>query len=283
MSVDSRRPRHPVRILHVSDLHFGKPANRDLIAAIEQHIRDDGYDVVAVSGDLTQRARAWEYRDARGFLDRAEQVSRTIVVPGNHDVKWWRSPLHVIGQSAIHTAWRAHIGREMEPVLRLPGVVMAGLNTSQGVSLRTLTRRPRDISIIGDLRRSQIESAHQAFLDAGPGDARIIVMHHNPVKGQLSQRYGLKHTSRILAAFASIGVDAVLCGHDHQVAINFVEHTKRGIVVSTAGTVSRRSRGGLPSSVNVITVSPDAIGVQTLVWSAAEGILQPGPEHSWPR
>ena len=71
-------------------------------------------------------------------------------------------------------------------------------------------------------------------------------MHHNLVAGQLSQRYGLKRTDRLLDAFRDMGVAAVLCGHDHQEAVNYVGQTRQGIVVSTAGTVSSRSRGGRP-------------------------------------
>ena len=74
----------------------------------------------------------------------------------------------------------------------------------------------------------------------------------------------------MLGAFAEMGVDLVLCGHDHQEAIHYIEHTKKGTVISTAGTVSNRSRGGRPSSVNVISITPETIEVSTLVWSAAD-------------
>lgn len=272
-----------VRILHVSDLHFGRPCDPALIEAIEEHIAKDRYDVVAVSGDVTQRSRAGEFQRARAFLRDAAKVSAVIVVPGNHDVAWWLSPLHVRGDDAIYGPWRRFLGEELEPVLRVPGATLVGLNTAQGVSRRTLTWNLRDISIIGDLRRLQVERAHVEFTASPPGDARVIVMHHNPVKGELSQRHGLKHTRRILGAFAQIGVDVVLCGHDHQEAIHFVEHTKRGTVISTAGTVSNRSRGGRPSSVNVVTIRKDAIDVRTLVWSSADHALADGPSRSFPR
>lgn len=272
-----------VRIFHVSDLHFGKPADTTLIEAIESHIREDRYDVVAVSGDLTQRARAGEFQRAKVFLRDAERVSAVICVPGNHDVKWWRSPMHLAGEDPIYSAWREHIGPDMEPVLRVPGVTLVGLNTAQGVHRRTLTWRMRDISIIGDLRRIQVERAHHEFIGSPAGDARVIVMHHNPVKGELSQRHGLKHTRRILGRFAQIGVDAILCGHDHQEAIHFVEHTRRGTVVSTAGTVSNRSRGGRPSSANVVTITPADITVHTLTWSVSRRELMEGASRTFPR
>ena len=272
-----------VRIFHVSDLHFGQPCDPDLIEAIESHVQDGKYEVVAVSGDLSQRARAGEFQRAKAFLRDAARVSAVITVPGNHDVTWWRSPLHVRGEDAIYAKYRHYIDDDLEPVLRVPGVTLVGLNTAQGVSHRTLTWNMRDISIIGDLRRRQIERAHAEFTSSPPGDARVIVMHHNPVKGELSQRHGLKNTRRILGAFARIGVDAVLCGHDHQEAIHFVEHTKRGTVISTAGTVSNRSRGGRPSSVNVLTISPVSIEVRTLVWVARSREFTEGPVKEFSR
>ena len=113
----------------------------------------------------------------------------------------------------------------------------------------------RDISIIGHLTRGQIERARAEFEKSRAGDARVIVMHHNPVKGELSQRHGFKNTQRILGAFAEMGVDLVLCGHDHQEAVHYIEHTKRGTIISTSGTISNRSRGGRPSSVNSIRIT----------------------------
>src|SRR5688500_6124315 len=141
----------------------------------------------------------------------------------------------------------------------------------------------RDISIIGDVRRSQIEQARSACGVSPDGDGRVIVMHHNPVRGELSQRHGLKNTKRILGAFAELGVDLVLCGHDHQEAIHYVEHTRKGTVISTAGTVSNRSRGGRPSSANVILIAPKKIEITTLVWSEERKTFTPGPTQCFAR
>ncbi len=272
-----------VRLFHVSDLHFGRPAVPAQIDAIEAHIQRTKYDVVAISGDVSQRSRAGEFQRAHAFIRDARKVSRVICVPGNHDVAWWRSPLHLRGADTIYQPYRQHLNDELEPVLRVPGATLVGLNTAQGVHVRTLTWNLRDLSIIGDLRRAQIERAAFAFTQAPQGDARIVVMHHNPVKGDLSQRHGLKHTKQILGAFAAIGVDLVLCGHDHQEAIHFVEHTRKGTIISTAGTVSNRSRGGRPSSVNVITIATDDIRIVTHVWSSVDGDFIPGPSSCFAR
>jgi 3',5'-cyclic AMP phosphodiesterase CpdA len=269
------------RVLHVSDLHFGKPAVPEQIEAIEAVIQEQKFDVVAISGDLSQRARSGEFQRARAFIRHAEQVSRTIVVPGNHDVKWWRAPLEIGNHKRLYANYRKYIDEELEPVLRIPGATFVGLLTAHGVSRHTLTWNLRDIGVIGALHKGQIERAAQEFEKSPPDDWRIIVMHHNPVKGELSQRHGLRNTPRVLGAFADLGVHAVLCGHDHQEAVHYIEHTKRGTVISTAGTVSNRSRGGRPSSINVLELQARKIHVATHIWSSDAGAFVAGPAQSF--
>ena len=270
-------------IFHVSDLHFGRPAVPAQIDAIEHLIRNDQFDVVAISGDLSQRSRAGEFQRAQVFIRDAEKVSKVIVVPGNHDVKWWRAPLGVGAKSQMYANYMKFISKDLEPVLNVPGATFVGLNTSQGVTPRTLTWNVRDISIIGDLRPEQFEKAEKAFEKGKPGDARVVVMHHNPVKGELSQRHGLKRTPKILGRFAAMGVDLILCGHDHQESVHYIEHTRRGTVISTAGTVSNRSRGGRPSSVNEIKIGRTTIDVTTRIWSDDKRTFLHGPHRCFER
>lgn len=270
-------------LFHCSDLHFGHPAVPEQYEAIEELIQTRRYDVVAISGDLSQRSRSGEFQRAREFIKKAERVSPVICVPGNHDVAWWYAPLGFGDTAKMFANYRKYINRDLEPVLRVAGATLVGLNTSQGVLRQTLTWNMRDISIIGHLSRGQIEMARAEFERSRSDDARIIVMHHNPVKGELSQRHGLKNTQRILGAFAEMGVDVVLCGHDHQEAIHYIEHTKRGTVISTAGTISNRSRGGRPSSVNNIRITATEIEVSTLVWSDERRDFIAGPAKCFSR
>jgi len=270
-------------LFHCSDLHFGHPAVPEQYEAIEALIQDRKYDVVAISGDVSQRARAGEFQRAREFIRQAEKVAVTIVVPGNHDVAWWLAPLGFGDAKRMFAKYRTYISPDLEPVLRIAGATFVGLNTSQGVSRHTLTWNMRDISIIGHLTRGQIERARAEFEKSRAGDARVIVMQHNPVKGELSQRHGLKNTQRILGAFAEMDVDLVLCGHDHQEAVHYIEHTKRGTIISTSGTISNRSRGGRPSSVNSIRITDADIEVSTMLWSAEQRDFVAGPVKCFAR
>ena len=270
-------------VFHASDLHFGHPAVPEQYEAIEALIQDRKYDVVAISGDLSQRARAGEFQRARVFIQRAELVSKVIVVPGNHDVAWWRAPFGVGDEQKLLANYKTFISRDIEPVLRVPGATFVGVNTAHGVARWTLTWNLRQLSVIGTVRRYQLERLRAEFGRSPAGDARVVVMHHNPVKGELSQRHGLMDTKRVLGAFADMEVDLVLCGHDHQEAIHYIEHTRKGTVISTAGTVSNRARGGRPSSVNSIRITPENIEVATLVWSSESRNFAPGPTKCFAR
>ena len=270
-------------VFHVSDLHFGWPAVPEQIEAIERIIETSKFDVVAISGDLSQRARSGEFQRAAVFIRDAQKVSKVITIPGNHDVKWWRAPLGFGNKAKVYENYRRFIDKNLEPVLHVPGATFVGLNTSHGVTRRTLTWNLRDISIIGDIHKHQLDQAKVLFNKSPPRDARVIVMHHNPVRGELSQRHGLKNTQKILGAFAEMGVDVVCCGHDHQESVHYIEHTRKGTVISTAGTISNRSRGGRPSSVNVISIAPDTIEVTTHVWSKEAGTFVKGPHKCFKR
>jgi 3',5'-cyclic AMP phosphodiesterase CpdA len=272
-----------ITVFHVSDLHFGWPAVPEQIDAIEQIIQEKKFDVVAISGDVSQRARAGEFQRAAAFVRDARKVSEVIIVPGNHDVAWWKAPLGFRHKPKVYANYRKFIDRNLEPVLHVPGATFVGINTAHGVTMRTLTWNLRDISIIGDIHKKQLDVASDIFAKAPAGDARVIVMHHNPVRGELSQRHGLKNTHKILGAFAEMGVDLVCCGHDHQESVHFIEHTRKGTVISTAGTVSNRSRGGRPSSVNVIGIGPETIDVTTHVWSGDAHTFVDGPHKCFKR
>ena len=273
----------PIEVFHCSDVHFGHPAVPEQYETIEALIQERKFDVVVLSGDLTQRSKSGEFQRARAFIRHAEQVSRVVVVPGNHDVAWWRAPLGIGDDRKLLRKYRNYISEDIEPVLRVPGATFVGLNTCHGIIPHTLSWRLRDLSIIGYLRDEQLARAAAEFGKTPPTDARIIVMHHNPVKGELSQRHGLRNTTRILGAFAELGVDLVCCGHDHQEAVHYIEHTRKGTIISTAGTISNRQRGGRPSSVNTIRISRTEVDVHTLIWSAEQRNFVAGPQRCFNR
>lgn len=261
-----------VRILHTSDLHFGWPAALERIAALDALIARERYDVVAVSGDLAQRARAGELQRARVFLDLAARTSAVITVPGNHDIAWWFAPLGVGARAKLYANYARYISPTLEPVLRVPGVTCVGVNTAHGVTWGALTWNPRDVSIMGNVEPAQLERVAHEFAAAPATDAKVVVMHHNPTRGALSGRYGITRPNATMAAFNRMGVNLVLCGHDHQEAV----HDVGGTVVVTAGTLSQRSRGGRPPSLDVCTIGERSIDVVQMIWEGQDFVAGPG-------
>jgi 3',5'-cyclic AMP phosphodiesterase CpdA len=276
-----------LRILQVADLHFAAPARPDLIAALERLLARERYDVVAFCGDFAQRSRIGEFLSGAALVRHAAQFSATICVPGNHDIAWWRSPMHLLGAARISEKYRTWMHPELEPVLRLPGAAFVGLNTSHGIAPYTLTTRPRDLSVVGAVTDAQLARCAAQLQQTPAGDLRAVVMHHNPVRGHLSQRFGIPNHRKVLEAFAAAGCELVLAAHDHQERVEAVtvraNDGERQLVVSVCGTVSSRSRGGRPCSVTVIAIRPGDIALQIHVANSSGSAFEPGERFTFAR
>ena len=278
-----------VKILHTSDLHFGRPAVSAQLDNLRGCIADLAPDAVAVSGDLTQRCTNSEFIQARAYLDSIRQTAPVVVIPGNHDIRWMGAVARnfgVFGKTAHefkYSRYHKYISPELNPSLKVPGAVIAGCNTAHGISRGSLTRRFRDLGVIGHVNKRDLRKVEEAFTKASPDAARIVMIHHNPIRGELSGRHGLANTKQALGAFAALGAELVLCGHDHQEAVHAVEEeSASGLVVSTAGTISNRLRAGRPSSFNLVEIDERELRVTTYAWQNPDSFA-PSRERSFPR
>lgn len=271
------------RILHVSDLHFGHPSVPAQIEALEAIIAREPFDVIVISGDLTQRQRLHEYSRARQFLIFAKNRAPVLTVPGNHDIAWWLAPLGVGSRRAMYHRYRRYVSTELEPEMRLPGLTIVGLNSAQGLQAFTVTARLRDLSVVGVVLPEQWERAQEAFARAPAGDLKVLVIHHNLLRGRLSNRWGLVNRARGIDQAAATGADLVLCGHDHEERVEAVSAAGRRFVVSNANTLSRRVRGGLPSAINVIDADASQVCVGLWSWDAAVSTFTAGRRDCFAR
>ena len=78
-----------LRLIHISDLHFGAQS-AGALDALREALRALNPSLLVTTGDLTQRGRPEQLRAAREFLD-SVQVP-WLATPGNHDlpVMPWR-------------------------------------------------------------------------------------------------------------------------------------------------------------------------------------------------
>ncbi len=262
-----------VQILHVADLHFGASADIRQIEALEHMLPELGPDAIVIAGDVTQRGRHGELQRARAFANLAARMAPVHVMPGNHDVQWWRRPFIPIARDAIYAKYRRYFGDDLAPAMTVGGAggggaLIAGVLTSHGVAWGSLTWNPRDIAVKGHLPRKEIERAQALFAAAPTELARVLVVHHNVLRGEISHRMGLARWRTAQRRIAGSGAEVVLCGHDHQEGAELLDGR---VVVATAGTLSNRSRGGRPSSFNLVTIDSASTQVTFFRWESERG------------
>lgn len=228
--------------------------------------RSGHWNAIVISGDFSQRARVHEFEMARELLAEFRVIAPVITVPGNHDSAWWRAPFGFGDFARVHERYRQYICAETEPTLQVPGVTMVGLNSAWGTNPESLTWYPRDWRVKGGLTDAQLQDAHTRLAAAPAGDLRILVVHHNVVRGRLSNRWGLKEPQRVLDAITRMPVDVVCTGHDHEERVELIGGR---VLVSGANTLSRRMRGRRASALNVIEATGTQVTVQA--WCYAEG------------
>ena len=254
-----------ITVAHLSDLHFGGYADLDQIEALEQFIPTLGAAATVVSGDLTQRARHGEFQAAHAFLQRLRAHHPVLVVPGNHDIEWWKSPLGLLGRSAKYAKYSRYFP-QLTPVLEIPGAILAGALSSYGVALGSLTWNLRDVAVKGHLPASETARVAGIFAAAPAGTVRILTFHHNVLRGGLSRRMGLANWRSAYRRLLTTGADVILCGHDHHEGAGQIEGS---LAVSTSGTHSHRTRGGRPSVFNLVKIDAQAVHIRHYRWEHA--------------
>jgi len=220
---------------HISDLHFDRIDARAADALIERLNADPAH-LVAVSGDLTMRARRREFRAARDFLARLR--APWIAVPGNHDITAyypWERFLDPFGR------WEAMVAPDTEPVFQDEEIQVVGLNTVSRGGLHLSWEN-------GKVPRAGLLRALRRLRRLPEGPFRIVVAHHpflappedpgTPV---------VRRGERALRDLACGGVRLVLSGHLH---VGYAgthdiraEEGDRLTVLQAGSAISTRLRG----------------------------------------
>lgn len=242
-------------IAHISDLHFGREDPK-VVSALETELREDAPDLVAVSGDLTQRARRREFEAARDFLQALG--APVLAVPGNHDI-----PLFDLARRILQPLdrYRRYIHVDDNPFYIDEEMAVLGLNTA----------RPSELGGDGRISGPQIGIVRERFEPLPPALAKVLVAHHPflPAPKGPAQALVGRGLQGLQAAEAA-GVDLVLAGHLHRGFTGDVRthHVtiKRSILVFQAGTaVSTRLRGEA-NSYNLISIDPPRLSCTVHAW-----------------
>lgn len=235
-----------VTIFHLSDIHFGfaDPAALDWAAA---SIAREQPGAVAITGDLTMRARHREFDAAREWI-LGLQAPVTVEV-GNHDMPYFNLWERFTNPYRRFRGMVSVVEREID----LPGLAIVPLKTTA----RAQWRFPWSNGwITGRALRRTLDA-----IDALPSGTRVLVTAHHPLeerdpRGKLLTRGG----DNAMAQLAARKVMAVLTGHIHD-PFDMVRETVNGpLRMIGAGTLSRRIRS-TPPSFNELVIEGNEIRV----------------------
>lgn len=241
-------------LVHLSDIHFGR-VSPDVLAPLQRMIVELKPHLVAVSGDLTQRARSYQFQEARQFLDGLPEPQ--IVVPGNHDV-----PLHNLFSRFVSPLdkYRRYITSDLQPFYKDDEIAVQGINTARSLTIKG-----------GRVNHEQIKLAQERFCDLDDEITKIIVTHHPFDLPEGHDEDDLVGRSRMaMEALASCGADLFLSGHLH--FSHVVDTAKRynvkghSALVVQAGTATSSRLRGESNSFNVIRIAHPEISVARMEW-----------------
>lgn len=220
-------------LFHLSDIHFGLEDNRAL-DWVRQEIAERRPQAVAITGDLTMRARHGEYAAACRWIQSLD-VPVTVEI-GNHDMPYFNLIERFVAPYRRFHAIKDLIEREID----LPGIAIVPLKTA-------VRAQPRLNWSKGWVSRSALSKC-LAAIDALPVGVKALVALHHPLREVGTKGTALTaHGTRALCELAKRPVLAVLSGHVHD-PFDLIEDTENGPVrMIGAGTLSQRLRSTPPS------------------------------------
>jgi 3',5'-cyclic AMP phosphodiesterase CpdA len=246
-------------IVHLSDIHFGR-VHLNLVEPLIRSVNQINPDLVAVSGDLTQRARTYQFKEARAFLDTLPQPQ--IVVPGNHDV-----PLHNLFTRFFQplVRYRRYISEDLQPFYADGEIAVVGMNTARSFTFKG-----------GRVNQSQVESVREKLCTLAEEITKAVVTHHPfDLPDGYHERDLVGRARMAMEVLADCGADLFLAGHLH---VSHTGHTAKrynikghsALVVSAGTAASSRGRGEA-NSFNVLRVEHPQIVVERMHWQPDAG------------
>ena len=234
----------PVRLFHVSDIHFGRE-DKAAVRWFGERVDAERPAAVVMTGDLTMRARSAEWAAAAEWLKTLPVP--VSIEPGNHDLPYFNPLRRIFSPYARYR----QVERAIEQPLDVPGVWLVPLKTTARWQWRVNWSW-------GVVSEGSLERALDRLAACPPDHVAIVACHHPLIDAVAQKGHSRTHGGPdALAALGRAGAKAVLSGHVHD---PFDVPSPQGPRLIGAGTLSERTRES-PPSFNELIVADGAIEV----------------------
>lgn len=207
-----------MRILHISDLHFGKH-NQPLAESLLRRIEGLKVDAIVCTGDIADGPDSKLWNSAKQFLRQAQEKCTgkaspsLIVLPGNHDYQWLGSASSFLADS-YDREWQ---GYNTEGFYKLGkvNVWVFGFNSGEKGELGG-AGRIKEEEIVRFQKRYDELAKDPDFA----GAFKIVGVHHHPLPVNWSRDFKAKwltmvNSGQFLSPMLFRKIDLILHGHEH--------------------------------------------------------------------
>lgn len=237
-------------LLHISDLHFGfhEP---EIVTTFLEEVHRIAPDLIFISGDITQRAKPSQFREAKQFI--STLPCPVLTVPGNHDI-----PLYNIFRRSIWPfyAYKRYISRSLQVSFENETIRILGLSSVDSGKIKDGTLSPKSLRMI------------EKFFSTQGKKWNILFFHHN-----FSYFEGLhkplENEKEIIEYLKRSTVDIVCTGHLHYANIGTIKRNdgKECTLLHAGSLMCSRSKDKL-NSYYQIELSSESLKLE---WRVLDG------------
>ncbi|RUQ89498.1 metallophosphoesterase [Legionella septentrionalis] len=209
-----------MKILHISDLHFGmhKP---DILDFFLKDVDDIKPDIILVSGDCTQRALKEQYQELLAFLRNIK--TEILIVPGNHDV-----PLYDVFERFFSPfkPFNTHVSCQYGTEFKNDKIRILGVNSVNPYRVKN-----------GKISQKTLQKIKYYFKQPFSG-LSILFFHHN-FDHLYDLHKPLKNYQQLVNYLPESHIDLICTGHLHYANLSLIKkNNNRSALILHAGSLS---------------------------------------------